>query len=674
MKLINGKSWTMLTARRGANTHRGAQFVMPEVVTDPQVEWTNAEVRPIALRPDAAQLDSSRSRKLWTRVGAGVTLLLSAALALPGDALAHSAAVRVHASVSRAGSSFTQVATGDDYDCGLKTTGRVVCWGYLPAGLPNAVAGLPGPSGSFSQISVGAFTGCGVHPDGSVACWGDGPVHPVLASPTGSFRQISVGGGGSSGGTVPPAAFYNHPFACGITLRFSIFCWGDSTFGQAQPPPGRFSQVSAGQTAACAVAMNSNVACWGQGAHKSMKPPTGKFTQVTLGDTQAASFDFQVGFSGSYACAVTVLHAVTCWGGEKGYRPYARAPSGSFSSISAGDTATCGVNTASKIVCWGYFPPGVSPLPDWTFSQVSVGEVVCGVRTGTGAIACAYNNDVGESDVFTGPAKAISGDFSSSIGSACILGRSGLANCWRLPNGPGRFTKVSVFGRFACGIRSNGSLACWGSDDTHGASPPAGSFTQVTVGDNGYDGYGCAIRSSDRSLTCWPVSAFPQSMRTPPAGPFRQVSLSKTRLFACGVRPSGTAVCWGNDSAGETHPPPGKFTEVSAGDGYACGIRLNKTVTCWGDNRDGIQQVPTGSFKQVVAGSSLSTDYACALRVAGKLTCWGQPSGPYFGETAGAPPQGKYSQVIAGEMPCALTTTGSEVVCWSEGGEIIPLQ
>ena len=52
-------------------------------------------------------------------------------------------------------------------------------------------------------------------------------------------------------------------------------------------------------------------------------------------------------------------------------------------------------------------------------------------------------------------------------------------------------------------MRTQGGLACWGNNIYGDATPPSGSFTQVSAG-----GY----------------------------------------YFACGVRPNGTLACWGDNS------------------------------------------------------------------------------------------------------------------------------
>ena len=53
-------------------------------------------------------------------------------------------------------------------------------------------------------------------------------------------------------------------------------------------------------------------------------------------------------------------------------------------------------------------------------------------------------------------------------------------------------------GDHTCGLRSNGSVACWGSDTAGKVKPPAGSFVSVSAGQD--DTFG--VRS-DGSVACW---------------------------------------------------------------------------------------------------------------------------------------------------------------------------
>ena len=43
----------------------------------------------------------------------------------------------------------------------------------------------------------------------------------------------------------------------------SVACWGNGDFGQATPPAGEFSSVSAGYGYTCGVRTDGAVACWG---------------------------------------------------------------------------------------------------------------------------------------------------------------------------------------------------------------------------------------------------------------------------------------------------------------------------------------------------------------------------------------------------------------------------
>ena len=78
-------------------------------------------------------------------------------------------------------------------------------------------------------------------------------------------------------------------------------------------------------------------------------------------------------------------------------------------------------------------------------------------------------------------------------------------------------------------MRSNGSVACWGSDISGQATPPAGSFLSVSAGGR----------------------------------------------HTCGVRSNGSVACWGWNEHGQATPPAGSFVSVSAGERHTCGVRSN---------------------------------------------------------------------------------------------------
>ena len=109
--------------------------------------------------------------------------------------------------------------------------------------------------------------------------------------------------------------------------------------------------------------------------------------------------------------------------------------------------------------------------------------------------------------------------------------------------------------------------------------PTAGSFDSVNAG----EGHTCGVMSNG-SVACWGSNGDGQS--TPPAGSF--VSVSAGRKNTCGVRSDGSVACWGRDDFGQSTPPAGSFVSVSAGGGQTCGVRSDGSVACWGGQARGL--------------------------------------------------------------------------------------
>jgi alpha-tubulin suppressor-like RCC1 family protein len=99
-----------------------------------------------------------------------------------------------------------------------------------------------------------------------------------------------------------------------------------------------------------------------------------------------------------------------------------------------------------------------------------------------------------------------------------------------------------------CGVRVDGSIACWGLDELGEVSeaPVEGVYTYVSGGAASF----CAV-AVDGSLSCWGDCL--GGVCEPPAGTF--VSVSVGYDHACALTPEGEAVCWGTDTYGETVPP-----------------------------------------------------------------------------------------------------------------------
>jgi alpha-tubulin suppressor-like RCC1 family protein len=161
-----------------------------------------------------------------------------------------------------------------------------------------------------------------------------------------------------------------------------------------------------------------------------------------------------------------------------------------------------------------------------------------------------------------------------------------------------------------CGLRTDGTIACWGNNAQGQATPPAGSFTAVSVGDN----HTCALRTAG-TIACWGYNGYGQA--APPAGSFTAVSARGS--YTCALRPDGTITCWGYNGYGQATPPGGSFTAVSAGGYHTCGLRTDGTIACWGYNAQGQATPPTtrvapeATFTWPVGGVTAGQSFTLSL-------------------------------------------------------------
>lgn len=247
----------------------------------------------------------------------------------------------------------------------------------------------------------------------------------------------------------------------------------------------------------------------------------------------------------------------------------------------------------------------------------------------------------------------------------CALRTDGTLACWgshdsngRLESPPtGTFTHVSAAHAHTCGLRADGTVACWGDDYAGQASPPTGRFIQVSAGGD----HTCGVRVNG-TVACWGSNS--SGRPSPPSGQFTLVSAGGFHM--CGLRTNGTIACWGSDYYGlVSNAPSGTFTQVSAGTWHACGLRADGRVACWGNDEWGlVSDAPGGSFTQVSAADFQT----CAVRTSGRVVCWGSDNSDWFDAFTGqsSSPQGKFTQVSAGGgHTCGLRTDGT-VACWGD--------
>jgi hypothetical protein len=244
---------------------------------------------------------------------------------------------------------FTDVAAGYGYVCGIDTTGHVQCagnYGFDP--LPTEV---------FSSITANTDHRCGIHPDGTVGCWGYNNVGQA-SPPTGTFSRLAIG--------------YEH--SCGILTSGALECWGtpDASFahGQEVPPPGSFRAIAANLFANCAIRNDGAIVCWGLDFTNGTPPPTGSFVALSL--------------AANYGCAIRDDGTLACWGTLAFGRE--ATPAGTYKAIGTGENSACAQRSDDVIACWGIDQADLDGLrnpPDGDFSELAdpCALVNCGAGT-----------------------------------------------------------------------------------------------------------------------------------------------------------------------------------------------------------------------------------------------------------------------------------------------------
>lgn len=590
-----------------------------------------------------------------------------------------------------AGVTWAQLDLGRLTGCGVRTDSSLWCWGANDLGqlgdgsTVDRRAGVPvGQPTGWSSVAVGTGSSCAVRIDGGLWCWGvnqfgevgDGTTaartSPVRVGTVSTWRQVSVG----------------DAQACATRSDASLWCWGSNASGSigdgtqvdsAVPVrvTGSWSQVTAHGSGVCGIRTDATLWCWGSNGSGQLgtgSPDALSGVPVQVGTTA----DWRsVTNSEAHTCGTRTDGSLWCWGGNLSgqlglgstadleTRPVRVGTATDWTTASAGGLTTCGTRGAGTLWCWGDNLTGAvgdgttstrrAPVqvrvPGVTWSGVAVADdgrlgAVCGLDpTGTGR--CWGSNVQGQ--LGTGSA--------NPYGSLAVLAPRPVAAAtgWR--------QSTAALASFGCGLRTDGSLWCWGwsRDGALGVPRTVPQYRPVRVGVATWlqvaagNAHTCAIRS-DRTLWCWGAGFDGQlgdggaAARRAPVqiGTATWASVDAGLDHTCGVQTDGSLWCWGANTEGQVGTGAGvvriptrvgaatDWTSVTTGFRFSCGIQgggpAGGRLSCWGtgfagqlgNGGTGTRFAPTpvspATGWTAVSAGGAST---CGVRVGGAASCWG---------------------------------------------------
>ena len=266
-----------------------------------------------------------------------------------------------------------------------------------------------------------------------------------------------------------------------------------------------------------------------------------------------------------------------------------------------------------------------------------------------------------------------------------------------------------------CGIRTNGTLWCWGRNDLgqlgDGTTGDKKNPTQVgalntwTKVDGGGN-HTCA-RKGDGTLWCWGYNSSGQlgdgttaAYKVTPSQVFGALTtwagVNTGAYHTCARKTNGTLWCWGDNyygqlgdgfTADKKNPTQvgalNTWVEINAGFYHTCSRKTDNTLWCWGYNSSGqLGDGFTADKKNPTQVGALNTwaevngggNHTCSRKTDNTLWCWGYNSSGQLGDgtngNKNAPTQvgalNTWAEVDAGgNHTCSRKTEGS-LWCWGD--------
>ena len=245
----------------------------------------------------------------------------------------------------------------------------------------------------------------------------------------------------------------------------------------------------------------------------------------------------------------------------------------------------------------------------------------------------------------------------------CAALRTGVVRCDKValspPGAPlagtdtalGDVRALAVYDDSLISLHADGTLR---ATRMSGSSPPpslpAGTFGALARS----SASGSCALTVQGEAACWDLR--PGKAAVLPPGPYDALASQHGRV--CGLRPAGAPVCW------SATPGDPRLQHLSAG-APASALALGSNSVC----ATGAETQCWGKLASPAPGRALThlsvnpgapdappeVESACGITAEGALSCWGN---------AGAPPEGRFADVVNGDAVTCALREDDQVLCW----------